>query len=441
MTSPKFALAALVAGAALAACDSGRQAPPDTRVAVVNAAPSVLNVDFLRERVVEAEQLEYGTASIESFDAYEYDFHVETNPPTSEQPVRIASFAATLSADNDYYFILTETGGVMDPVVVAEPHFDSSSADSEVSVFHAGEALGEVDIYLEAPDAELAAATPLASLTAGGRLEPDTFAPGEYRVTLTEPDAPGSVVFESDAFELQAGQDNMLVVTDGAGRTASPAHVVRVDATPAGLVDASTEAALRVINGASDRASRDVVIDGNFDDPLFAGLEFATPPPYASVPAGTRDLAITPAGNPGVRELEDEFDAGHGGYYTYIFADPESNGLAGQVALEDRRPINDTARVRVMNAAARFDRLQVLIVEPESDLETVGAQLDIGVPSISQLASFAPGDYVLGLRTREGTVVAGPEPVTLAERSLYTIVAVNGPEASTAELVLLDDFE
>lgn len=431
--------AALVAVLALTACESGRDTPPDTRVAVVNAAPSVLNVDFLRERRVESE-LDYGTASIESFDADEYDFNVEIPMPASEQPVNVATFTETLSADNDYYFILAETGNVMDPVVVAEPHFEPGSGDSELSVYHAGEALGAVDVYLEAPDADLAAATPLGTLANGDRLEPATYAAGDYRVTLTAPDAPGDVVFESATLEINTGRDNMLVIADGADRSLSPAHVVRVDASPSGLVDESAASAIRVVNGANDRESKDVIIDGDTANPLFAGLEFANVPAYASLPAGQRDIAITPAGNPGVNELEDTLQAAHGGYYAYIFAGSDSDGLAGAFVLEDRRPVNDTARLRVMNAAAQFEQLQVLIVEPGSDLSSVGAQIQIGAPAISQLAAFRPGDYEIALREPDGAVVAGPVDATLSERGIYTIVAFDGSDATSAEIALVDDF-
>lgn len=426
---------------ALSACEEGRESLPNTTVSVVHAAPSYLTINFLREERVEAE-LDFTSASRHSFDADEYDFNVEVSPPGTDGTERIATFAGSLSADNDHYIVLAEDGGEIEPVLIEEPVFDFESSESEFSIFHAAGTLGEVDVYIEPPDADPAAASPLGGIGFLERIDPATFAADDYRITLTEPGAPGDVVYRSNTFSASAGQDNLLVITDGANRNLSAANVVRVNTSPGALADVSTQSALRVVNGANNRENRDVVLDEDFDTPLFADLPFAAAVDYEMVAPGEHDLTVTPAGNPGVLELEDAFSATRGGYYTYIFGGTASAGLEGAAVLEDRRPINGTARVRVANAAMQFEQLDVLIVEAGGSLTDAATQLQLSPPSFSELAALPPDDYEIGFReTDTETIVAGPVSVTLAERGLYTIIAVDGTDTTSAELVLLDDFQ
>ncbi len=370
MKSSRPPLAALtIATLAISACESGREALPNTSVFVVHAAPSYLSIEFRREQRLETEPpLEYGGVSAHSFDADQYDFNVDTSPPGALAPVRQATFAATLSEADDHYVILSESGGEIDPVVVAEPAFDPGSADAELSVFHAGPALGDVDVYVEPPGADPAAATPRGSIGHLDGIDPARLPPGEYRVTLTEPGAPAGVVFRSPAFDVGAGQDNMLVIIDDANQSLANAAVVRVAPVSSVLTDVDAPAALRAVNGANDRESKDVVVNGDFDAPLFAGLPFAAAVDYATVPPGSVDVTITPAGDPGVLELEETFTASRAGYHTYLFAGTDSAGLSSAVVREERRPIADTARVRLANGAPQFERLEVLIVEPGASL-------------------------------------------------------------------------
>ena len=61
--------------------------------------------------------------------------------------------------------------------------------------------------------------------------------------------------------------------------------------------------------------------------------------------------------------------------------------------------------------------------------------------TITPFASFVPGDYELILREfQTGAIVAGPLPLTIEARGIYEILAVNAPDGSTADVVLLDAY-
>jgi hypothetical protein len=63
------------------------------------------------------------------------------------------------------------------------------------------------------------------------------------------------------------------------------------------------------------------------------------------------------------------------------------------------------------------------------------------VPGGTPLTGFAPGSYELVLRENGTTnLIAGPLPITLAAGGLYSVLATNGADATTANIVLFDDF-
>lgn len=441
MKSTRSPLGPLLLGLALCACDSGREPLPNATVYAVHAAPSYATITFQRESLGEEIELGFGGAARRSFEADQYDFHVEVTPP-GESPMRIATISHTLSAEREYYMMLIEAGGTLDPVVVEEPAFTATAGVAEFSLFHAAAALGAVDVYLEAPDADPAAATPLGSLGFGERIEPAELDPGEYRLTLTEPGNPANVLFRSPALTAAAGQDNMLVVTDEAGRTAAAAGVTRVSDQVTTVPDIDAPSAVRVVNAANDRTSRDVFVDEDFTAPLFAGLPFAAATDFATVTRAEHSFTLTPAGNPGVVEFEYPLPATGSAWYTFLFNGNPSEGLDGVHWPDERRRLADTARVRLVNAAARLDALDILIVPPGADLQDAEQAAQLGNLGLSAQLFVPPGDYELALRLAEaGTIIAGPTPITLEARGLYTAVALDGPDATSAELLLLDDFQ
>ena len=427
----------LLVSMGIAGCEDGRVRGPKVGVRVVHAAPTTGEIAFRREEREEA-SLSYAQASGELlFDADRYDFNVDVAETATGTSARRVTFSQELVGDNEYLFVLTEVAGLVQPMIFEKPVFESTS-DAEVTAVHAASSVGSVDVYLEPPGADLTTAVPLGAVAFGGVLDPATRPAGDYRLTLTESGAASNVMLSSGTVPLGAGGSVAFVIVDGTAESTAPFAVVPAGTIASLLVDRSTQSAFQVVNAAADTAARDVFVDGDFTSPALAALEFATPSPATPIAAGAREISVTPAGNPGVVEVEHEFTAARGLIYTLLIAG-EPGGLSVGSAANQAREIAGIARIRFMNGASQVTPLDIFLVPPDTDVTNRPPLFTLQAAGISQRIGATPDDYELVLRDADtDAIVAGPEPLTLAE-GVFTILAVNGATPGTVDIVLLDD--
>lgn len=439
---PHFtALALFALAVGLTACSQqGRQEPPKTRVEVVNAVPSYDSLDFLRVQHVEA-TLGYNVGSAFQFDADQYDFHFDFTPPGTSTEQALASFDKELVAGSDYFFVAAEVGGQVQPIMIDAPAFDPASSDAQVLLVHAAEQLGAVDVYLEPAGTDLSTATPLGNVSFLGHADPVDKAPGDYVLTVTAPQDPATVLFQSStSLTLTAGDSNMLVLEPGPGNGLGDIIATQNNTTASTFfVDTNAQSALRVINAAADQADRDIYADNNFSTPLDASVAYATASAYSTLAVGDHDIAVTPAGNVGATELTQTLSLAGGARYTFLFTG-DSNGLSGLLVSQENRPITGQSRVQFLNGATQFVALYFYLQPAGTDITGVAPQTQLGPPGNSTSALFAPGDYELTLvDSTTAATVAGPTPVTLKGGGTYTVLAVNGSDSSTARGIIIDD--
>lgn len=430
---------ALVCTLALVGCDEGRQAPPKVAVRVANAAPGFAELAFRREQT-QPSTLGFKNAQEFSYDADTYDFYVGERPPSASTAGRTWSLTTTLAGDNNYVIVLTEVGGEVVPVVLQ--HGAAPAADTQILAQHAGGGLPAMDLYLERPGVGIAGATPRGSLAAQGQLAARTLPSGEYELWLTAAGNPATVLLASSTITLAAGTTTTFIVTPEGGETVAALSVLLLQAAPAVIYDRDLRGELRVINAATDRQPRDFAIDREFSPPLLPAVPFASPTSYTAVRVtASLPINVTPPGNPGVLELDQTIAALPPLRYTLLITGA-AGALTHLLATDDNRRINGEAKVRFLNAALQFtEAVEFVLVPLGGDPTLFFAQGALLAPSASGFSPLAVGDYELYLRlATTGTNLSGPTPVTFAERSLYTVLAVNGPDSSTAEVVLLDDF-
>ena len=443
MSTRKGYLAAaslLLASIGIAGCEDGRERGPKVGVRVVHAAPTTSEITFRREGREEA-SLGYGQASGELlFDADQYDFNVDVAETASGGVERRATFSETLAGDNEYLFVLTEVAGLVQPIVLEKPAFDSTT-DTEITALHAGTTLGAMDVYLEPPDADLTTATPLGAIAFGEALDTSTRPSGDYRLTLTESGAAGNVLLSSPAVTLAAGASVAFVVVDGTADSTTPLVVVPVGAGSGFLADTSTGSTFQVVNAAADMAARDVFVDEDFTSAPIAELEFGALSTVEPIAPGAKVFSVTPAGNPGVVEVEHELSATRGSPYTLLIAG-EPGELSIASATTQGRIIAGIARLRFMNGASQVSPLAFYLVPPETDVTNLSPLVSLDAPGISQRMGATLHEYDLVFRDADtGAIVGGPERLTLTKEGAFTILAVNGSTPGTVDFVLLDESE
>ena len=441
MKSYLAAFSLLVLALGLTGCGKGGlKAPPKVEVAAVDAAPGYDSLDFVRVKKHE-QTLNYTGGVFFSFDADHYDFHFDVTPPGATSYVDVATFNETLVAGRDYFFVAAQAAGQVAPITFDEPAFDTASSDAQVLVVQANEQLGPVDVYLEPSGTDLTTATPLGNLSFMDYTSPATRAPGDYVLTVTAPQDPATILYQSSTTVTVAAGDSDLVVLaagPGGGLGDIVASVTNAGASTT-VIDKNAKTALRVINAAADQADRDIYLDKNFTTAAYPSAAYGVPSAYTTLASGAHDIAVTPAGNVGAIQLEETQTLNGSSYYTYLVTG-DSNGLNGLLVPEDHRSAAEGARVQFIDGATQFTTLYFYLLPAGTDITTAYAQSTLVAPSDAAATLFAPGDYELTLvDASTGTTVAGPTAVTLNAGGVYGVLAVNGADTSTAKGIIIDD--
>ena len=425
----------------LAACDSegGRIRPPSTEVNVIHVARNFGNLEFRRVERLEA-TLSYRTSSQFSWDSDTYTFNLDSQLPGVETPIRLYTFEAELTEGNDYSIVLTEANGWLRELIVEAPAGEIPESEAEILIAHTAAQIGRVDLYLEPPGTELAAATPRGTVSFLESLPVATITPGEYEVSLTQENNPTSVIMASNTFELAASARTTLTIIEGV-TPASPAAVLASGGgADVPLADRELRSGLRALNAMTSRDALDVTVDSNFSPPLIPGAQFAVPSNYALVVPGQRTLMVTPAGNPGAIEVEQSFLALPGQRGTwFIRGDP--GALTAHFSPDSQRRVRGIAVVTVYFGATVVPGVDVYIVAPDTDIDTVSPTTSMNETSAVARLLVGLGAYSITVR-ESGTqnVLAGPVAAAIGFEGNYGVVVTNGASGSGLDMTLIDVF-
>jgi hypothetical protein len=432
-----FLLAALVG---IGGCDGeGQIRPPPSTVRFYNAAASFQTVSFFREQQPIADAV-FQQGATATFDSGPYDFRVQYTPPGTSTPAGSYGFAEDLSPDLDYWFIATSPNDQLEVLVASRPDSFSSETQGRISVAHADPSLGAIDVYLAAPGTALAGVAPNDSIGFREYTTPMDVAAGVYRLYFTAAQNPNDVLFESLDVDITAGSQSFVAIADAADLGTSDFIVTDIQSAPTRIVGVTENAALRVIQSVDDRLDRDVLLDGTAVPPLFATVPFGAVSDYAAIERGEHSLSLTPAGNPGALETTKALNAIAGRSQFALFAGNSAEGIGFAFFVEDRRSIVGQATLRLINGAGLFDSILVYVAPAGSNLATTQPTIQLDVLTFSGQLPFVPGEYeITALDVSTGTVLVGPQPVTLTDGGVYGVVFVNSADGNTADLVFFDD--
>lgn len=425
----------------LSGCDDGRPAPGKVTVQITNVAPGFGSLSFQREQDTRQEWvavLSFKGTSAFVYDADTYDFYVVEPTLNDNDPGRTWTFAPTLEPNTNYVFALTEVAGEIEPLIVGAP--TPSAGSAQVVAAHAAVGLPAMDLYIQPVGVGIAGATPRGSFGPRQQIAPLTLSPGDYELFLTAAGNPANVLLASGSFGLPSGITSTFIVVDERGQGTAQLSVVLLQGGPTLLFDRNAPAELRVINGATDQAPRDVAINSQFSPPLFSAAPFGDTTAYAQTPLGSNPLQITPVGNPGVFELESNFSAVIGQRASLLFTGPPG-ALLGIYAADDGRRLNREAKLRVMNSALQFAAVDFVLTVRGGDPNTTPTLAQLFPPGVSSYLPVYPGDYDLYVyQANTTTVLAGPAPISVSAAGIYSVLAIDGPDTATVGLRFLDDF-
>jgi hypothetical protein len=184
------------------------------QVRVFNAVTGAGAVDFLIDGQVAASSIGYGAASgyrPVSLGAHTLQIRA-SNTGTS-----LLDLARDFSSAGRFSLIPASGLGTSGALLLTDDP-NPVTGQGRVRVVHVAATPGAVSVYVTAPDADLASATPtVPALPFGTASNYLTLAPGTYRVRVTPVGNPAQVLLDSGNLSIGSGSVRSLMLTDAPG--------------------------------------------------------------------------------------------------------------------------------------------------------------------------------------------------------------------------------
>lgn len=211
----RYGLAALAATGLLLGCSDANSGPSGSaQVRVVHGSPDAPAVDVLVDGGVVLSNVAYTDAS----------GYLALPPGSRRIQVNVAGTGtsvidlnASVKRDSAYTLIAANLVANIEPLGLEDDLASPAAGNVKVRLVHGAPNVGPVDIYVTAPNADLAAATP--TLTAvpfkaqSGYLEVPA---GDYQVRIT-PTGTKTVAIDTGPLTLAAGQIRTAIALESAG--------------------------------------------------------------------------------------------------------------------------------------------------------------------------------------------------------------------------------
>ena len=205
------------AGALTAACsDDDDNTGPDgeASVRVVHASPDAPNVDVLVDDAEVLDDVPYLTAS-DYLGVPSGDRNLKVNAAGTTTTVIDAD--VTLTDGADYTVIASGLVAAIEPMVLEDDNSAPAAGNVKVRAIHGAPSAPAVDIYVTAPDADLATEIPALGDVEFGDVADYVEAPaGDYQVRVTLAGTK-TVVIDSGALTLSSGQVRTAIAVDAPG--------------------------------------------------------------------------------------------------------------------------------------------------------------------------------------------------------------------------------
>jgi hypothetical protein len=207
----------LAATAFTAACDDDddNTGPEgDARVRVVHASPDAPDVDVLLDDAVVLSDVPY-LATSDYLETTDGDHNLKVNAAGTTTTVIDAD--VTLTDGTDYTVIASGLAAQIEPIVLEDDKTAPAAGSVRVRAIHGAPSAPAVDVYVTAPDADLATATPTLTGVQFGDFSDYLEVPaGDYQVRVT-PAGTKTVAIDSGALTLSGGQVRTVIAVDAAG--------------------------------------------------------------------------------------------------------------------------------------------------------------------------------------------------------------------------------
>jgi hypothetical protein len=432
----KTLLGTLGAAALLAGCDNGDDsngppAPPEqvAFVRFIHASPDAPTVNIRQGTTTVASKLDYKQATpIFRDTAGALSVSVDAILPGGTATV-IGPATLTLAADTNYTVLAAGQVGTatLAPIVISQPSAGLTPTTVRATVVHAAPNAPAVDVYVTSPTANLAQTPKLGSFAFGQVLGPATLPLGTYRIRVTLPNQPGTVVFDSGSVALNASEDLLVAAVKNTGPGSSPVSLIVTSpsrAASAEIPDVATPAQVRVIHASPDAPAVDVIANNDCANPLLRNVPFPAFSGYLSVPPATYNIKVTAAGNCGAIVIDANLALAAGKQYS-VFATGRLASIAPYVLVDDNRSLATAAKVRIVHTAPSAGNVDIYVTPPGASIATLTpAFTNVPFRAETRYVNLAGGSYdVTVTPTGTKTAAIGPATISVNDGGVYTAAA------------------
>ena len=449
MINRKLAIVGLISTFALVGCggdddpianapDPGPAAPAlDSAVRITHASPDAPAVNIYVDGSVLLSNVPFGASSGDiALPAGSIEVEVRAVlADGSELPGVIGPATLTTNSGERLDVVAYDTTFDDMSALNIKPQFHTTplaaDGDAQVSVFHAAPNVGDVDIYIGAPDGELADALQLDADFGDDVLGPVPVAAGSYRVRITG-DGSDIVVFDT-TLEVTAGDDLLVsAVTNTTGIGAVPVNLlVSTNQGAAIAFDDSVGAEVRVVHNSADTPEVDILVNG-------AEVLDAVPFPVASqyqdiaAPADTYNIVVAADIDNSIAPINVDVPLEQGKSYTAIAIgglNAITDNTLELVLTEDNRRTEATGSyLRVVHGSyfvAENIPVDVYLTETADISGAMPAIMNLEYGAATPQELFPAGDYYVTVTAAgDATTVAfaaGPIPIEAGNN--YTVIA------------------
>ncbi len=336
----------------------------------------------------------------------------------------------------------------------------ASTGTARLRVMHAAVGVGTVDVYATAPDADLAASAPIATIAfqeAGDVLD---LSPGDYQIRVTPTGDPATVIFDAGTATLIGGEDILAVAVNNTTASTQPILLLVADTTSGDsdvVQDVNGEAATRFVHASPDAGPLDVLVDDVAEVEGIVYTEFAETEGRA--PA-TYDIEVTAAGDPLTSLFQVDIELNSGGYYEStalgsVLAVPVEPPAAEEFTvgltafgIHDFRRIATDTKLRVDQGSLLYAAgADIYVVEAGTDITTATATAAGAVIGDSTgFITLDPGSYDIVITVVDEVTMLDVEVfrmngVALAAGGIYSAIAIDDLiNVGALDIIALDDL-
>ncbi len=436
-------IVAALAAAMLGGCaeTSLPEATGKGTINMINAMPASPSVAFLiEERVLGgvAYKVAHGA---QSFDDLTYNFNFEYIVPGDTAPIRTATVFLDVVADNEYTFVLTGSVTAPDVTLWERPQRDWSGTETvfEAAIAHLSPALGDVDLYFATTGTAPVLGEERAKLSFGERLPEIDLEAGEYEFIITARDDPAMILYQSGPVNYSARVSYTLTIFDADASITGNISVRSISTLglSSELPDANTMPTLRTLHAAFGTENIDIYRDNDFTTAIFSNLAFGETTLDLEVPDGAVDYTYTAVGNPGaiINDLNQLIPAGR---RVSAFLIGLQGGESRITLTDDRRSVETHAKLRLIQAAANFDTMDLYLVDAGTDIADVDPlAANLTFAFVSDFGPTIPGNYDLILTLPgEKTLIAGPIPLDLVNGDVVELLIIDTVDPMIADVAV-----